>query len=188
MAVKTFAVGELATSSDVNTFLANAGLVWTAVATPTPATTIGINSCFSAVANNYRVIVTPVSVASSSDIDLRLRVGGVAAAGANYYQTNIFSGGGAISSTSENGRTAFRGIFLGAAGNPSYNSLVFDIFGPFQASPTRYQSQSGGYDGTNVANRSAIGFHSLATSYDGFELVASSNITATITVYAYRMQ
>jgi hypothetical protein len=186
MAIKTFSVGELATSSDVNTFLTNAGLVYVTSANPTAATTVGINSCFSAVANNYRVIVTPISAAGPSDIDLRLRVGGVPASLGNYYQTNIFSGGGTIVSTSENGRTSWRGMNLGAAGNPVYNSLVFDIFGPFVALATRYQMQSGGWNGTDILNRSAIGFHALNTAYDGFELVASTNITATITVYAYR--
>ena len=164
MAIKTFVAGTILTAADTNTFLANAGLVYVNSVTPTAATTVGLNSCFTSTYANYRVIVTPVSAAGSTDIDIRLRVGGVAATGANYYQTNIFSGGGTITSTSENARTSFRGMNVGAAGNATFNSIAFDIYGPQLAVATRSQLQSGGWNGTDILNRSAIGYHSLATA------------------------
>jgi hypothetical protein len=186
MAIKSFTSGEILTAADTNAYLTNAGLVYVNSVTPTAATTVGLNSCFTSTYANYRVIVTPVSAAGSTDIDIRLRVGGVAAVGANYYMTNIFSGAGLITSSSENTRTSFRGAFLGAAGNATFNSIAFDIYGPQLAIATRYQLQSSGWDGTNIANRSATGYHSLATAYDGIEFLGSSAITATITVFGYR--
>jgi len=186
MAIKSFTSGQILTAADTNAYLTNAGLVYVTTATPTAATTVGINGCFTSTYTNYRVIVTPISATGATDIDIRLRVGGVAVAAANYYMTNIFSGAGVITSTSENGRTSFRGMNLGAAGNGPYNSLAFDIFGPAAIQETRYQMQSGGWNGTNILNRSAIGFHALATAYDGIEFIGSSAITATITVFGYR--
>jgi hypothetical protein len=185
MAVKTFAVGELATSADVNTYLTNAGLVYVTQVSPTPATTIAV-SCFSSTYDNYKVIVTPVISASASDIRIKLRSGGTASS-VNYYMTNIFASAGAISSTSEAGQVSWRGVYCGTGGSDGkYNLLTFDLFGPFLATATRYDMRSSAWDSTSVVNRSATGFHDLSTSYDGFELSAGSNITATITVYGYR--
>jgi hypothetical protein len=76
MAVKTFAVGELATSADVNTYLTNAGLVYVTQVSPTAASTIAVSNCFSSTYDNYKVIVTPVISASASDIRIKLRSGG----------------------------------------------------------------------------------------------------------------
>jgi hypothetical protein len=45
--------------------------------------------------------------------------------------------------------------------------------------------QSSGWDGSNVTNRSATGMHAQVVSYDGFDLSAGTDITATISVYGY---
>ena len=185
MAVKTF-TSEILTSSDTNTYLANSGLVYVTNTSPTPANTIAVASCFSSTYDNYRIIITPVISASSSDIRIKLRSGGTASS-VNYYMTNIFCSGGAISSTSENGQTSWRGVYCGTGGSDGkYNSLTFDLYGPYLTTATRYDMQASAWDAATVVNRSATGFHDVSTSYNGFELSAGSNITATISVYGYR--
>ena len=185
MAVKTF-TSEVLTSSDTNTYLANSGLVYVTNATPTAASTIAVSSCFSSAYDNYKIVVTPIISASSSDIRIKLRSGGTASS-VNYYMTNIFASGGTLVTTSENNDVSWRGVFCGAGGSDGKNNfLTFDLYGPFLATNTRYDMQSSAWDGSNVVNRSATGLHDQSVSYDGFELSAGSSIYATITVYGYR--
>jgi hypothetical protein len=157
---------------------------------PTPASTISVAGCFSSNYTDYKIIATPIAPASSSDIRIKLVASGTAAS-ISYYMTNIFVGGTSISSNSENNQSSWRGVYCGAgtSGNANigfYNTLTFDLFGPFATNSTRYEMQSSAWDGSQTNNRSATGFHDQPTSYNGFELSAGSNITATISVYGYR--
>ena len=186
MAIKTFTDAVALPASDINSYLTNSGLVYVTNTSPAAAATIAVSSCFSSTYDNYKIVVTPVISASSSDIRIKLTSSGTPSS-TNYYMTNIFASGGTLITTSENVQVSWRGVFCGAGGSVgTYNSLTFDLYGPFLASATRYDMQSSAWDGTNVVNRSATGFHGESTSWDGFELSAGSNITATISVYGYR--
>lgn len=187
MAIKTFTTGEILTASDTNTYLANSGLVYVTQVSPTASTAVQIPSCFSSTYNNYKVIVTPISVVSASDVRLKLLVG-TTPTSTGYYMTNIFASGGSISSSSENAQTSFRGVYCGTGGTGTgpFNFLEFDIYGVFATTPTRYRMQSSAWDGTNTVNRSATGFHDGSTSFNGLELSAGSNITCTVSIYGYR--
>jgi hypothetical protein len=74
---------------------------------------------------------------------------------------------------------------IATVGTAPLNQLKFDVYGPAVATNTRYQVVSAGWSGTNVRYRSAMGFHDQAIAYDGFDLNADFNITATISVYGY---
>jgi hypothetical protein len=179
MTFPSFGAGEVLTATDMNAV----GLWHITTVSPTPATTIAVNNCFSSDFTNYRIMCSPIGVSSSSDIRLKLRIGATPSS-SEYYMTNIFCAGGSISSTSENNQTSWRGIFTGT-GFPNYGALTFDLYSPYVVTQSRYIMQSSGWDGSVVINRSATGFHFSALAYDGFELSASSNITATISVYGY---
>ena len=175
------------TTQIATTAFANAagGLVLISVTSPTPATTVAITGCFSSLYTDYKVIITPISSASSSDIRIKLRSGATPAS-ISYYMANTFAGGSSIAAVAENNATSWRGVYCGTGGVATYNFLTFDVFGPFSSGATRYQMNSSAWDGTQINNRSATGFHDQAISYDSFELSGSANITATIAVYGYK--
>ncbi|CAB4138693.1 hypothetical protein UFOVP335_9 [uncultured Caudovirales phage] len=181
MSFPSFSPGEVLNASDMNAV----GLWRVTTVSPTAATTIAVNNCFTSDYTNYTIIVTPISLASASDITLRLRVGGTPDTSGNYFLANIFVENTSIQSLGENATTNWRAMNIGAAGITGRNSLKFDLYGPAVATPTRYQMNSGGWSGSQIRYRSAVGFHDLSTAYDGFDLTASSNITATISVYGY---
>jgi hypothetical protein len=179
MTYPVFASGDVLNASDMN----GVGLWHITTVTPTAATVVAVNNCLSSDYTNYRILVSPLGVASSADIRIKLRSGSTPSS-TGYYMTNIFAAGGSISSSSENNQTSWRGMFTGS-GTSRYGALCFDLFTPFASVESKYIMQSSGWDGSTVINRSANGFHDSAVSYNGFELSASSNITATIQVFGY---
>jgi hypothetical protein len=152
--------------------------------TPTPATAIAINSVFTSAFRDYLIIVTPISVAAGSDISLQLRTGAFNAV-ADYFLANMFIDNTSITSIGENSTGSWRAMNIGAAGNGTLNSLKFDLYSPALAVNTRYQVNGGGWSGSQIRYRSGVGFHNQALGFDGFTLLASSAINATITVYGY---
>jgi hypothetical protein len=177
-----FSVGQTLTAAQMNAV----GLWKITTVTPTAATTISVNNCFTSDFTNYVVLVTPITVASASDVTIRLTTSGTASS-SNYYVSNIFVENTSITSTGENNITSWRGISIGlSAVAASLNVLKFDIFGPATTERTRYQMSSSAWTGSQIRYRQGMGFHDQTVSYDGFQLIATSNITATISVYGYR--
>jgi hypothetical protein len=151
---------------------------------PTPATTIAVNGCFTSDYTNYTIIVTPIGLSGSSDITIRLRAGGTPSI-VNYYLANIFADGASISAQAENNTANWRALNIGSTGTNGLNQFRFDLYGPAVAINTRYNYIGAGWSGTNVRYRSGMGFHDQTVAYDGFDLTASTTITATIAVYGY---
>jgi hypothetical protein len=57
MAIKTFTTGELLSSSDTNTYLANSGLVYVTSATiGTAVSSVAVANAFSATYDNYKIV------------------------------------------------------------------------------------------------------------------------------------
>jgi hypothetical protein len=78
MAIKTFTSGEVLTSADTNTYLANSGLVYIAEgSTSTSVLGLNFNNVFTSTYDNYRIMIDyfkPVTAARF--VALQLRVGG----------------------------------------------------------------------------------------------------------------
>jgi hypothetical protein len=98
--------------------------------------------------------------------------------------TSLFIEGASVTSNSENNNPNFR-FLATASNNTTYNFVTAELHGPFIASATKYENVSSGWGGSNIRHRRTTGFHDAAVSYDGFELNAGTNITATISVYGY---
>jgi hypothetical protein len=180
MPVPDFSPGEVLTAAAMDSI----GLWRVTTVSPTPATTIAVNNCFTSDYTNYLIIATPIGVASPSDITLRLRVGGTPST-VNYYMTNIFADGASLTSSSQNNIANWRALNIDSSNTSVINALRFELYGPALANSTRYHVIGAGWSGTNVRYRQAMGFHDPSVAYDGFDLTASSNITATISVYGY---
>jgi len=193
MAIKTFSSGEVLSASDTNTYLNNGGLVYItqALITAGSSTAVSFNNCFNATYDNYRILIDGFqpSVASTGLL-MRMRVGGVDAAGASDYffadmglyvnNTSAAANGNGLSYGST---TIFNASNTLALGNAS-----LDIFNPFKIERTFWHG-NGMLWNTNYGIRTTGNAHNVVASYDGFTL--TTNTVATITrlrvrVYGYR--
>ena len=179
MAVKTFS-SEILTSSDTNTFLANAGLVYVTSATIGSAvSSVTISSAFNSTYDAYRIVIA--GGASSADSNLALQLG---ASTTGYYSVGalIFYAGAAGFNVGESNAASFSQVsFALLAGGLAG---VIDIVNPFLAKYTSFQSM---ITGGSVAGQ-RTGVHQVATSYSAFTLTPSSGTLTggTITVYGHR--
>jgi len=185
MAVKTFTTGEVLTSADTNTYLANSGLVYVTSTTATSGANISMNGCFSSTYRNYRVVISNLTTTGVAASSIRLRSGTTDATTSYYYNGTYMS----YTSATINGYAGSNvgtwdpGIVVDA----TMGGTSFDFFNPYVAFVTSFNSfgcdpRTGGGGG-----RFSTGMHYANTSYDGFTWFSGSTITnATITVYGYR--
>jgi hypothetical protein len=160
----------------------------TGVVSFTSASAISLNDVFSATYDNYRVLCNITNASADCVIYLKLRAGTDSSAG--YYTGGGFGSaantqGGTAQSNSGNGWQISEADTATASNHLSGFSI--DIKLPFAS---LYTVQS--YFGNSVTGAGSIytnyggGVHGVATSYNGFTVVASSgNITGTISVYGY---
>ena len=185
MAVKTFAVGEVLTASDTNTYLANSGLVYITSSTFSGSSFVQVNNCFSSTYDNYRVMISYTTAAG--DMQMRLSVGGTPATGATDYTSgtvSISNAGGIASYGSSGGTNLYYWHFVNTPVT-QYTSGVLDIYGPYLSAFTRWNNQSTTTFGTGYTGGGA---HQLTTAYDGIRITnaGGSNIAGTITIMGYR--
>ena len=149
----------------------------------TTSATVNVNNVFSATYTNYKVIVrtTATTAGGDSTLNMRLRVGGVDATTA-YTNQRTYS----FSTTTGSEQVS---TWYALEYSPTYPIQVgeTDLFGPAVASLT-YGIQSIpkiNNAGTIVSIQASL-YHTTATAYDGFSLIASSgNVTGTVEVYGY---
>jgi hypothetical protein len=178
MSVKTFSVGELATSSDVNTYLANAGLVYVKEQTVgTGVTSVGVTSAFSADYDNYRVVYSSGVAGSAASMTFALT-----GSATGYYAAVdgcSYTGGTSSINEANAGSFSFAGI-----GTPEGNSLDVTLYNPFIAYRTGMQI-SGRVDIRGAGSAyCGGGFHNVASSFSGFTITCSTGLTGGI-IYVY---
>lgn len=184
MSVKTFG-SEILTSSDVNTYLANSGLVYVTSSTFAGATTVSFNNCFSSTYTNYRVILTLTGSTAGGFSHFRLRSGGSDLTGNNYYRygyTVAYTGG--FAQYNAGGGNSF--LPVGQWGGGLISTAVMDVCEPMTANRTNWFMNLN--DTGAGASYNLNGLIDLTTACDGFSIFQNGGgtITGTVTVYGYR--
>jgi hypothetical protein len=188
MAIKTFTTGEVLTASDTNTYLANSGLVYITQGTVTANTALNFSSIFTSAFNNYRVIWTPSArqTLPQNQINLRIRSGTTDLSTGNLYQWSrmfYYSAGSGFS-----GSVTANEINM-ADSNNGLVAFSFDIYAPNLAQETLVAGQtvlSQVAGGPFLFGINWGGMVNNSTSYDGFSIIGTSNISGTARVYGYR--
>lgn len=184
MAVKTFTTGEVLTSANTNTYLANSGLVFVKQETFAGVGNAPINDVFvNATYRNYRVLFYATRN-TTSGITLRLRTGTTDDTNANYGNQYATFNNATLSAAGQN-LTAFN--FNGTTDSQSL-SVTFDIFNPNDTVNTLLSGQSEqGLFATASANSLFWGRKADTTAYTGLNFIASTGtISGNIVVYGYR--
>ena len=175
MAVKTFTSATLS-SSDTNTYLANAGLVYVTSATiGTAVSSVAVANCFSSTYTNYKIVAHGGIGSSLQAMSMTLTGSAV-----SYYQILAYwayAGGAASSAGVSN---AAQWGYIGESGES--NTIDIDILGPNTAKVTQF---AGNYIGS--VSGTIAGYHNVATAFTGFTIATGGTMTGgTITVYGYR--
>lgn len=152
---------------------ANGGLTLITSATLS-GSSVSVNSCFSSTYDNY-LIVTNGMLGSTGgdDVLMYLRASGTNAT--SNYQRWIWGGANYEKSTTA---TELRAGLI----NSTRGYLKVDVSNPFAASPTSFNFAA------HRSNDSAwvgLGYHSTATSYDGFSIAPTGGTFSGGTVYVY---
>jgi hypothetical protein len=188
MAIKTFTDAVALPASDINTYLTNSGLVYVTQGTVTGNTALNFSSIFTSDYNNYRVIWTPSArqTAPQNQINLRIRSGTTDLSTGNLYQWSrmyYYAGGdGSSGSVAENHINM-------ADSNTGLVAFSFDIYAPNLAQETLVAGQtilSQVPGGPFLFGINWGGMVNNSTSYDGFSIIGTSNISGTARVYGYR--
>ena len=183
MAIKTFTTGEVLTAADTNTYLANSGLVFVKQVTLT-GTTVNITSCFSAVYDAYRIVISNGKCGGAL-VAASQMLNGTTPDGNNYFSQRFSVQAGTATPAANTGTSGYFGTF----GNDMATGYVWDIYNPFQSQKTTSFS-SGLYTGNvGLPYQETLAFiHSQAVSYDGISLIAvgSTWSSGKAVVYGYR--
>ena len=186
MAVKTFTTGEVLTSADTNTYLANSGLVYISTTTFSSVSTAQFLSAFSSTYTNYRAIFS-FTASTGTPVYLRWLVGSTVQTG-NTLSQSVYSQyalGTVLASTRGDQYALFPSAY------PTYPSTFsIEFFNPQVATYSSY-AINGALLGTSSSDSyfNSYGGRNIAiTQMDGFEITTAStpSISGTMTLYGYR--
>lgn len=178
MAIKTFTDFTSLPASDINTYLANSGLVFVKQQSISAASSITVTSAFSSTYDSYRIVLSGYSNASS-DIGITVQLSG--SAGATYaYWLNYWQYGAAQGQASATANTSW----IAGWSNANGGNLIMDVINPYAAMYTTFTSTN------TTPNYYMIqgGTEKSNNQHTGFSLSCSSafNTGGIITVYGYR--
>jgi hypothetical protein len=188
MAIKTFSDGVSLPASDINSYLANSGLVYVASATVSNNTAINFTSIFTSSFTNYRVVFTPSArqTAAQNQINLRVRSGSTDLSTGSKYQWSRMYYYAAGSGSS--GSVADSSINISDS-NAGFVSFAFDIYAPLVAQETFVTGQTSAQQnagGPFLFGINWSGYVDNTTAYDGISIIGTSNFSGTARVYGYR--
>jgi hypothetical protein len=185
MSIKTFVTGEVLTSADTNTYLTNSGLVYLTQTTATSGSSVSVNGCFNASYRNYKILISGFTTTGAAASSVRLR-SSTTDATTSYYYNGIYMSYGSTTVNGYNGSNS--GSWdAGIVSDATMAGASFDLFNPYVAFVTSFNSFGSDPRTAGGGSRYASGMHYANTSYDGFTFISGSTITnITITVYGYR--
>jgi len=200
MADQTFTAGQVLTAAQLTTLQANSGLVpitptsvngtgvtlsGNTVSVAASTTNVSVNGVFTSAYTNYVAFIVGTAT-TDLDCQLRYRAGGTDLSTSVYqYASQGWFGAAANSAAA----TAQPGMFLVPSfGSGRLSSNKIDFFSPATASSWKVSNSntSFSHSAVGIIVRNGAQNANSTTVFDGFTIVNAGNITATITVYAYR--
>lgn len=180
MPVPPFVAGQVLTAAQLNL-----GVYKVASATAAgTATTLQVNSCFSADWRHYRILISGSS-ATAGVLTLQLSASGTAATTSYYWNEVLRDCGATPTNTVSSGAGSTSSFRCGRLNNGSLlatSNIVIDVLDPYVAYPTGFTSMNSYNGGSSY---SILGSHYSGASYDGFKLTGAGNLTLDVSVYAF---
>jgi hypothetical protein len=148
------------------------------------ASHVTINNCFSANYDNYKVIISNLSIGSGQLIQYQMSSNGTPVTTNTYSHQRIYAQNTTIGTLMA---TSQQSAGLSFAGTGALNFITFDLMNPFLPTATKSISQGNYSDPTNPFYFEQFsGYHSTAASYDGIRIIPAANaISGKIRIYGY---
>ena len=171
--------------------VSGAGLDHIVTETFSAASSVSVDSVFSAEYDNYRVILNLASASLTCQLRVRWSASGTPDTSSNYWIAEhqvSGAGGHTIPVSGTSASSAHIGHYIATSSGPVDVSL--NVYRPFSATWTRH-------DGTGSVGIGGISdfcmiqtgsLHKVTTGYDGFQLLnlESATITGSLSVYGYK--
>ena len=177
------------TSTEIaNTYATKAdnGLVHINTTSFSAVTAVDIGSdaspLFSADYNNYLILVEANSDGAGQTLSARMRANTTNATGANYDYQFMQGFGATVNAAESTSQTSWAIGDLGAGTSGLYEIMSINLFKPFLATRTFFNTTQGGKGIVRMRG----GVHQLTTSYNGIGFFATSNFSGFIRIYGYR--
>ena len=159
---------------------AEPGLVLLNTTSFSGVTATNFTSNFSATYDNYRIVYS-LTLASAADVFIRLRSGSTDATGSDYVTNVVGVNAGSVLG----GRATQAYWYCNNIATATEFACVYDLFNPFKAQVTNAIGQQYITTGSTLYYNSASNRHNLTTSYDGFTIYSSVNMTGSASLYGY---
>jgi hypothetical protein len=206
---KTFSPGDVLTASDVNNFLmeqsvmsfADSAARTSAIGTANfeegmetvsfsgaTAHSFGsdANPIFTSNFRNYKIILENLnSTTTDANLNIRLRDNVTDFSTSVYNFQTFFASSTTLTGARNNGQPEWG---IARISFSRENSAIVDLFGPQLAINTSYQSHNMyDQDGVGPNVRLYYGRVASTTAFNGFSILAGSNISGTMSVYGYKI-
>lgn len=174
----------LITPSSISYIAISATITANGSVTFTAGDSITLNGVFSALYDNYRIVMRVTDVDGTGLWNARLTQAGVPSA-VNYNNQFLNADGTVVSASRTTGATSW----LPTSSTLSISSpsgIIMDIYGPYLTSPTAMRSITTHASGSSsVKSNDCAGVHSSTASWDGVELFGVG-VSGRIAVYGMR--
>jgi hypothetical protein len=178
MAVKTFAVGEVLTASDTNTYLNNGGLVYiTSTTIGSAVSSVTVSNVFSSTYDNYLIQIYGYS--TSVDSVMWMTING--SAGTTYQSIGYYMTYGSATLNGSGAAATASGFRLAENASAGGGSITVNLYRPNVVSVTTFDSVS---QNLTYGNRYQ-GKDTNAASSTGFTLTPSSGTISSGNIYIY---
>jgi len=150
--------------------------------TASACTSVSLNGVFSATYTNYRLTVNTTSTAGSTNMRLRLRVGGTDTTSSTYKSQKVYASGAGITAAAST-TTGFTNDETGRLDT----MISGDIFNPFTVTTTLINTLWAPYNvPTDFASGFVQGVQTGSTSFDGITLYGTGgDISGNVIVMGY---
>jgi len=160
------------------------GLTLITSTTVSAATSKSIDNCFTSTYDNYVVkIVLTAGAANNSDVTVRLRASSTDSS-ANYTSRRILGNQNGISTDADTSGTDE--WFIGSNDSSYVNTFTMNLYNPQKTTYTGMDVYGVMFYAGYIQNIPSVGQHKANTSYDGFTILSTNNMTGTIRVYGYQ--
>lgn len=188
MAIKTFTDNTQLPASDINTYLANAGLDYLNTLTLSSVATGALDSVFSATYQSYRLVIRSGAASANTALFIQFRAGATAytTADQDYGLLGINMATGAADNAASGSAP---GMYIGNVPTTAGRHLaIVDITNPFETTNTVCSIDAIFLDSGGAISRRGGGIVPTTTSYDGFQITTNGvpTISTVCRVYGYR--
>lgn len=151
------------------------------------ASSVSVNSCFTATYDDYRIVVA-MSQSSPSNVNFRLRVAGSDNSSNQYLWAAPGHTSGNVNAPDFGSLVSAWQVFGGfSTGGNATTAASLDVYGPARTFFTSAAGQLVKSAASNVITSQAFaGQMSVNTAYDGFTLSSTASMTGTVRVFGYR--